>query len=157
VKGAIEDVVFIESNRLLQVLLDSVKDVPRLKKFIVAACILQADGVDPRIVGSMGYKAVRELNKAVDKKVDQQRMESVQTTATSSSPVNASQSTVSANTSHESSSNSSPLKQNLAVINVATLNGEQAVKLLIDDGCIESLYEKVADKGSILMEMFSRL
>jgi uncharacterized protein YerC len=149
VTGAIDHVVLIESNRLLQVLLDCVKDDPTSRpkaQEVHRRCmdILQADGADPRIVGSMGYKAVRELNKAVDEKVEKQRMESIQATGTSSLPVNASQLTVSANSSHESSSNSSPLKQNVPVINVATLNGEQAVELLIDFGCIDSLHEKVA-------------
>jgi serine/threonine protein kinase len=152
-----------ESDKLRSLLLDCVKEDPTCRPKadeVHRRCmeILRTNGSDPRTVGNAGYKKVRELSRAMDDKVEKRRLveraaNSVVTTAATALESDGSQTTAAINSSvsQQSKMKSNDSKQSVVQMhNVADLKQDLAVELLIDLGCIDSLHEKIAEKGEYI-------
>jgi serine/threonine protein kinase len=147
-----------EADKLLNILLECVTEDPQSRPtatelHLRCMDILRFNGSDPRTMDNAGYKQVLDLDRVVDEALHERRSVEMPeynsgVTSSAASASNMSQSFVSNSFIQQSTVISK--SQQLSVTNITDLNGEQAVEVLIDFGCIASLHKKVAEKGEYM-------
>jgi serine/threonine protein kinase len=162
VEAAVEaDTIVKEADRLVDLLLDCVKEDPTSRPKadeVHRRCmeILRINGSDPRTVGNAGYKKVREMSRATDDKIEERRLveraanSGVTTTDASASDVSQTTVAIISTVSQQSMKSDDSKTSTVQMHNIARLKQDLAVELLIDLGCIDSLHEKIAEKGEYI-------